>query len=76
MLLAIGRWTHPGFDTDCNGATVGSAMGMILGAKALPGKWVDTLNDSIETGVSEYTRTSISGTAKIMFDLYKSGIDR
>jgi ADP-ribosylglycohydrolase len=28
---AVTKSVWPGFDTDCNGATVGSVMGMILG---------------------------------------------
>ncbi len=68
---AITKSVWPGFDTDCNGATVGSIMGMVLGADALPDKWTSPLNDTLLTSVSGYNRTTISGTAKIMFDLYK-----
>jgi hypothetical protein len=67
---AITRSVWPGFDTDCNGATVGSVMGMILGAKALPEKWTALMNDTVHTSVAGYNVASISGTAKEMFDLY------
>ncbi|HEY5585429.1 MAG TPA: ADP-ribosylglycohydrolase family protein [Ruminiclostridium sp.] len=51
-------------DTDCNGATVGSIVGMILGAKALPEKWIDPLNDKIKSGVDGFGLVNISELAK------------
>lgn len=53
----------PGFDTDCNGATVGSVLGVMLGAKALPDKWTNPLNDSLETGVAGYHHVRLSEMA-------------
>ena len=38
-----------GYDTDCTGATVGSILGILMGYKNLPRKWVDPLGDSIAT---------------------------
>lgn len=35
-----------GWDTDCNGATVGSIMGASLGANQLPSHWVEPLHDT------------------------------
>jgi ADP-ribosylglycohydrolase len=58
-------------DTDCNGATVGSIMGMILGAKALPKKWTSIMNDTIHTGVVGYDVVKISDLAKEMFEIYQ-----
>jgi ADP-ribosylglycohydrolase len=40
------------FDTDCNGATTGSILGIIHGRKALPAHWVDVINDTLQTGVN------------------------
>ena len=31
-----------GWGTDCNGATTGSILGVILGARRLPDKWIKT----------------------------------
>jgi ADP-ribosylglycohydrolase len=59
------------FDTDCNGATVGSVIGMMLGAKKLPGEWIDPLNDTLETGVAGYHRVSISALADETMELRK-----
>ncbi len=53
----------PGLDTDCNGATVGSVLGVMLGAKALPDKWTNPLNDSLETGVAGYHHLRLSEMA-------------
>ena len=53
----------PGFDTDCNGATVGSVLGVMLGAEALPAKWTSPLNDTLETGVAGYHIVKLSDMA-------------
>ena len=68
---AITRAVWPGFDTDCNGATVGSLMGMRLGAAALPAKWTDTLHDTLRSGLASYHKVSIAAMAGEMFDLYQ-----
>lgn len=38
-----------GVDTDCTGATAGSIMGAIIGAKKLPKKWIGPLGDTLTT---------------------------
>lgn len=50
VCLAVGA----GFDTDCNGATVGSILGVVLGAGQLPPEWVKPLNGKLTTGVVGY----------------------
>jgi len=55
------------FDADCNGATVGSIVGMVLGAKALPEKWTEIMHDKIHTDIAGYNDTKISALAKEMF---------
>jgi hypothetical protein len=67
---AITRAVLPCFDTDCNGATVGSIMGMMLGDKALPPKWTDPMNDTIHTGLDGYSVCKISQLGKEMFELH------
>lgn len=54
----------PGFDTDCNGATAGSVLGMMLGAAALPEAWVAPLHDTIISGVDGLGRARISDLAR------------
>ncbi|MEN6581376.1 MAG: ADP-ribosylglycohydrolase family protein [Armatimonadota bacterium] len=59
----------PGFDTDCNGATSGSVLGVMLGASKLPQKWIAPLNDTLYTGVAGYNKVSISAMADETIEL-------
>jgi len=60
-----------GFDTDCNGATVGSIFGMMHGTGALPQKWTTPLNDTLETGIAGYHLVRISEIASEGFEVYQ-----
>jgi len=60
----VGLSIIPGFDTDCNGATAGSVIGMMLGAKALPESWVTPLNDTVISGVDGMGKVRISELAR------------
>lgn len=62
-----------GIDTDCNGATVASVIGMLHGAERLPPKWIDPLNDHLDTGISGYQHVRISDMARLTVDLAKIG---
>lgn len=46
-------------------------MGMMLGAKALPEKWTQVMNDTIHTDVSGYQTTRISKLAEEMFQIHQ-----
>jgi len=52
-----------GYDTDCNGATVGSVLGAMLGRRELPHPWVEPLEDRLESSVRGYERSRISDLA-------------
>jgi ADP-ribosylglycohydrolase len=53
-----------GWDTDCNGATVGSILGAVLGLSQLPEEWILPLNDTIESAVQGFSRCTISSLAE------------
>ena len=61
-----------GWDTDCNGATTGSIVGVILGAKKLPNEWIKPLNDRVRSFVIGYDNSRISGLAKRTLKIAKS----
>jgi len=52
-----------GFDTDCNGATVGSITGYLAGASALPSDWTAPLHGLLETGLRGHSRLEIADLA-------------
>lgn len=49
-----------GLDTDCNGATVGSVIGMICGASNIPAQWTEPLNGKLETEIASLGVVSIT----------------
>jgi ADP-ribosylglycohydrolase len=61
-----------GWDTDCNGATVGSILGAKFGAKALPDKWVGVLNDRLLSSVRDCNDNKISELAARTHNVAKS----
>jgi len=52
-----------GWDTDCNAATVGSILGVKLGANALPEKWTGVLNDRLLSAVRDENDNKLSDLA-------------
>jgi len=53
-----------GMDTDCTGATAGSLLGAMLGAKKLPARWVKPLGDTMTTYLKGKKRFRTSGFAR------------
>lgn len=53
-----------GFDTDCNGATVGSILGMAFGIDSIPEYWTKPFNDTLQTTILGVGTVKISEAAK------------
>lgn len=60
-----------GLDTDCNGATVGSFMGALLGDKAIKSHWKDPLNDTILSMLPRFHPIAISEVSNRFYQLYQ-----
>ena len=57
------------FDTDCNGATVGSIVGLILGATRMPRKWTAPIRDTLQTGIHGLHEVKLADMARKSCDL-------
>lgn len=53
-----------GFDTDCNGATVGSIMGAFTGASNIPTHWTTRFNDTLNSEIAGYHPIAITECAR------------
>ncbi|NBD24393.1 ADP-ribosylglycohydrolase family protein [Paenibacillus glycinis] len=60
-----------GWDTDCNGATVGSVLGAMLGGSALPASWTAPLNDRLYAAVNGFHPISISECARRSYETFR-----
>jgi hypothetical protein len=59
-----------GLDTDCNGATVGSFMGALLGEQSIESHWRNPLNDTILSMLPNYHPIAITEVSKRFYNLY------
>lgn len=57
-----------GFDTDCNGATVGSVLGMANGIKSIPEYWSKPINDTLHTSIFGIETVEISDRVKLTME--------
>ena len=53
-----------GFDTDCNGATVGSVLGMRSGVSGIPQEWSAPIQDTLQTTIFGIDKVKISQCAE------------
>lgn len=53
-----------GFDTDCNGATVGSVLGMANGIESIPEYWQKPIRDTLHTSIFGVGTVKISDRIK------------
>jgi ADP-ribosylglycohydrolase len=61
-----------GWDTDCNGATVGSIFGAMHGAERIPARWKDRLNDTLYAEIAGYQPIAISECARRSFEIVRN----
>lgn len=54
-----------GFDTDCNGATVGSILGMANGIESISDCWTKPINDTLYTSIFSVDKVKISDRVKM-----------
>jgi len=55
----IGFAVMGGWDTDCNGATVGSILGTMRGRRGISEKWVSPLADRVRSSLQGFDNSSI-----------------
>lgn len=69
--LAVTTAVLGGWDTDCNGATVGSIMGAKLGGDKLPASWAEPLHDTLYSEVRGFHPIAISECANRSYKVFK-----
>ena len=57
-----------GFDTDCNGATVGSVLGMANGLRSIPEYWTNPIRDRLHTTIFGVDTVKISDRVKMTLE--------
>jgi len=60
-----------GFDTDCNGATVGSILGMANGIDSIAECWTKPINDTLHTSIFGVGTVKISDRVKMTMEHIK-----
>lgn len=60
-----------GFDTDCNGATVGSVLGMAHGLDGIPACWQAPIHDTLHTSIFGVGTVKISERVKMTMEHIK-----
>lgn len=71
FVKAIGDAVTCGFDTDCNAATVGSILGLLWGAKGIPQRLIEPLNDKLESDIKGNYLVSIKDMARRTISVIK-----
>jgi ADP-ribosylglycohydrolase len=53
-----------GWDTDCNGATAGSAFGAMYGTNAIPSHWLEPFGDVVHSALADFELPRLSELAR------------
>jgi ADP-ribosylglycohydrolase len=61
-----------GWDTDCNGASVGSILGALVGAEGIDLRWKAPLHDTLYSGIPDYHPVAISACAARCLEVRRS----
>ncbi len=64
-----------GWDTDSNGATVGSIIGSLIGASRLPAKWIAPLNNNIRSSMRGFDNSKIDDLANRTAEITKINLE-
>ncbi len=59
------------FDTDCNGATVGSIIGIMLGEDGIDPYWYTPFNKALRTSIDEYNYVTVDDIARKTLEFIK-----
>lgn len=70
FVRSVGIAVGAGWDTDCNGATVGSFMGALLGEEKIPEYLRAPLNDTLFSSVEGFHPASIKECAEKTYKIY------
>jgi ADP-ribosylglycohydrolase len=60
-----------GFDTDCNGATAGSIVGMMTGFSAIDPRWYAPFNGKVATSIQDFSVADVQSLAERTLALAK-----
>jgi len=73
-MSSLGLTVMGGWDTDSNGATVGSVAGILVGMAGLPERLIDPLEDRTRSALFGFDNSSISNLADRTYQLCTEGL--
>jgi ADP-ribosylglycohydrolase len=68
---SLGLAVAMGLRSNANAAAVGSVLGVMRGARAVPQRWVAPFRNAIQSDVLHYTETTISDCARRTMQVYE-----